>query len=134
MSSLVCRNCGAGRKYINFREGDEQVECLSCGCRHGFFEPSSEPMTSFARLIQETDANNTLPAHTICQLCGISGTKLRSIVHEMRMDGQPIGSGPNGYFLARHPSELDDTIEQSMSRAASIQQFVLALQRAKRSL
>jgi len=125
----VCRNCGASWAY---RNPNNWQQCQSCGCKHGFFRPASSKNASLQKALELTDIRHPLQANILCELIGIPGTKLRELVHEARMNGAPIGSGPKGYYLAREPDHLDFTIEHGMSRAAKIQEYVLALQQTKR--
>ncbi len=48
----------------------------------------------------------------------IPGTTIRAIVHYLRtVEHIPIGSGSDGYFLARSIGEIQHTVKQLKSRA-----------------
>lgn len=59
----------------------------------------------------------------------ISGIQLREIIHELRLEGYPIGSGNDGYFYARDKSELIDTINNLLGREIKIREVRLALEK-----
>lgn len=59
----------------------------------------------------------------------VSGIHLREIIHELRLEGHPIGSGSNGYFYATDKTELKDTIDNLLGREIKIREVRLALEK-----
>ena len=76
------------------------------------------------------DSNAPVYSYRIEESYELSGSEVRSIVHHLRCEGVPIGSGHKGYYMARTPDEIETTIEHMIQREQSIRHARLGLQRA----
>ena len=50
----------------------------------------------------------------------VNDATVRAMVHTLRTDGYPIGSGSKGFWYAREPHELDETRAHLQKRIASM--------------
>ena len=64
----------------------------------------------------------------------IKGIEVRALVHQSRMDGEPIGSGYHGYFYCNTPEDLDSTIEHIQGRFNSLNRILIALRKTQSRL
>jgi biotin operon repressor len=76
------------------------------------------------------DSKDPVYSYRIEESYGLSGSEVRSIVHHLRCEGVPIGSGHKGYYMARTPDEIETTIEHMIQREQSIRHAREGLQRA----
>ncbi len=76
------------------------------------------------------DSNAPVYSYRIEESYELSGSEVRSIVHHLRCEGVPIGSGHKGYYMARTPDEIETTIEHMIQREQSIRHAREGLQRA----
>ena len=65
-------------------------------------------------------AENCVNSAVLERAFGVNGVELRNIVNKLRCDGQPVCSNVNGYFYAKNPDEISDTITQLLSRTKKI--------------
>lgn len=76
-------------------------------------------MTIIAKIRTHTAAN-PIKSRTLEQIYGITGERVREIVHDARMAGHPIGSGPSGYFECKTFKEWEPTRDHLHSRAMAM--------------
>jgi len=124
----VCVSCGAGERY------KQDDFCLNCGCKHGFFRATGREQEDVRAFLEAHTASDPAKAYLICCACGIPATKLRNMVHAMRCQGLPIGSGPEGYFWARTRDELTSTLDQLRGRRDKLSLALLGLEEARKHL
>ena len=58
----------------------------------------------------------------------IKGAEVRQIIHQLRLEGIPICSGPDGYYYPRDRIEATHTINHLRSRAISLFDIVKAME------
>ena len=63
---------------------------------------------------------NAVTSAKIEQIFDVCGVEVRQIVNKLRCDGQPVCSNVNGYFYAKNREEINDTIQQLLSRTKKI--------------
>jgi len=63
---------------------------------------------------------------------GVTTRELQHLVHELRLQGEPIGSSSEGFFLIRNVEEYERTVHQLRSRVFSLFQVLRGLRRARR--
>lgn len=71
--------------------------------------------------------NRIITNNGLCELFNISGTYLRKVINQLRIDGVPICSNNEGYWYAGSPQEIAMTIVQLNSRITGIKNAVKGL-------
>lgn len=86
---------------------------------------------SFAEWLKEyhSGKENAVTAKKMSQWG--SGVDIRSMVHDLRIQGFPICSDNDGYYYATTADELDATINIMRSRAKEIEKVFVALNKTK---
>ena len=70
--------------------------------------------------IQQHGIDDPITGHALAFMFGINIRQVQHIVEELRDAGHKVGSSmaaPMGYFIAKRPEELLDTVEHYRSRA-----------------
>ena len=80
-------------------------------------------------LIEKRDKDNPIQSREIEKAVQVSGSEVRSIIHELRLSGHPIASDSNGYYMAGNEDELGHTIAQLKSRGNKIFQVANVLEK-----
>lgn len=75
---------------------------------------------SILALIRTRKIDNPIKSHEIEELYSTTGAQVRSIVHDARFAGHPIGSSDDGYFECQSFKEWEPTRRHLFSRATSI--------------
>ncbi len=70
-------------------------------------------------LIETRDAGNPIKSKQIEKSLGITGAEVRKYVMKLRRKGNRIGSGYQGYFLAKTHDEFVDVMSHMQSRIDS---------------
>ena len=65
---------------------------------------------------------------------GLTGSKVRKLIHWLRANGRPIVSSDKGYAIAIKPEELDPTIKQLIDRAFAIMAVALELEKTREKM
>lgn len=65
---------------------------------------------------------------------GIVGATVRSIIHDLRVAGNPIVSGYHGYSYTEDMDELNHSINNLNSRKNNIHEAEIGLRRARRRI
>lgn len=78
-----------------------------------------DDLLSFLRS-NHTGSENPAPSVRLERVFGINGVAVRQIVNKLRCEGQPVCSNASGYFYAKSCEEIDNTVEQLLSRSRSI--------------
>jgi len=86
------------------------------------------------RLLNILRADSPIKSWKLERRLNISGIQVRQLVHQARLDGEPIGSGTTGYFICNDPDELDHTIAQIQSRMNSLNKISIALHKTRSRL
>jgi len=73
-------------------------------------------LSIIAKILLHT-IDNPIKSREIEQTYGITGEKVREIVHDARAAGHAIGSGGSGYFKCRTFAEWEPTRKHLRSRA-----------------
>ena len=68
----------------------------------------------------DTDVNHPKVSRQLQALWDISDLTVRQAVGLLRDDGEPIASGPRGFYYARTPEQLDATVDDLEKRIAVI--------------
>jgi len=71
-------------------------------------------------LRMDTDENHPKVSRQLQELWNITDLTVRQSVGLLRDDGEPIASGPRGYFYAKSPDQLDATVVDLAKRIAVI--------------
>lgn len=70
---------------------------------------------------------NRITAKQISECLGLEGSEIRTLIHNLRLEGYPIGSDNDGYWICTDASELNGTINQLASRMHRISEVRDAL-------
>jgi len=62
---------------------------------------------------------------------GVSTRVLQYMVHELRTEGEPIGSSSDGFYYIRNQGDYDRTMRQLRSRVISLYESLRGLRRAR---
>ena len=71
---------------------------------------------------------------TLTHLTGLRGEPTRKMIHDLRVEGHPIGSDSRGYFIALAAGDLDVTIAHLAGRAAAISVALQCVRKAQAEL
>ncbi len=91
---------------------------------------SSEAQAAIAASISAATSLYPVSSTELAARYGTNRPMIRKIVHRLRIQGTPIASDLEGYWLARTPSELDGTLRHLRSRATKIWAAYQGLHRA----
>ena len=58
----------------------------------------------------------------------LKGAEVRQIIHQLRLNGVPICSGPDGYYYPKDRIEAKHTINHLKSRAKSLFNVIIAME------
>ena len=72
--------------------------------------------TCLSYLQLNTSEKNPCISHNFQRTYKFVPSQVSALMAYLRMQGYPIGSNGNGYFWAKRPEELDQTIEHMESR------------------
>jgi biotin operon repressor len=75
-----------------------------------------------------------MKSHEIESLIGCTSTELRQMVNELRKMGEPIVSGTDGYKYAQTEEEIRLCLANLYSRASSIREAAMGLEKARAKL
>ena len=92
-------------------------------------DKSAEHIGAFLRAVKGRGITDPAKSPEFERAFGITGETVRQIVHELRMQGHPIGSGRQGYFYARNKAEIAETISHIEGRRNSLEAVGGALRR-----
>lgn len=91
---------------------------------------SSEEQAAIAASISAATSLYPVSSTELSARYGTNRPMIRQIVHRLRIQGTPIASDQNGYWLARTPGELHGTLRHLRSRATKIWAAYQGLHRA----
>ena len=69
---------------------------------------------------RHTGAGNAVQSVRIENIFDINGAAVRQTVNRLRCNGHPVCSNVDGYFYAQNANEINDTIQQLLSRTQKI--------------
>ena len=78
--------------------------------------------------IKEHGIDSPIKSIYLEKMFELTDAEIRHIVSHARLDGEPIGSGGRGYFYARNPGQLDQTIAHLKARECKISMVREALE------
>lgn len=74
---------------------------------------------------------NAVTSKVLKQVYGIRGSAVRSIIHDLRVNGLAVCSDNSGYYIAKNEGELDKAINNLQSRVNGITEALEGLKRCE---
>ena len=78
--------------------------------------------------LNASSINKKLFSKQIERRYGLSGAEIRSIIHQLRLEGKPVCSGDKGYWLAHSLIDARSTINHLRSRARSMMEIANSIE------
>jgi len=75
----------------------------------GLTPKAAASMGAFKEIIEHRTIDTPILSASVEEMLGLPGTAVRAIVSQLRVEGYPVGSSGDGYFLARTADELETT-------------------------
>ena len=85
----------------------------------------------FLRRIKLRTPDNPVKSKLIEKGLGINGSEVRALVSLLRCNGEPIGSGGDGYYWCATVDELDPTLDHIAGRISRLQSVWAGLMTAR---
>ncbi len=79
--------------------------------------------------IKHHNSDNPVTSKSLEQIYKCNGSKIRDVIHNLRIHGEPIGSGDGGYFYCNHYYEIESTVNHLRSRAADMFETARAIEK-----
>ena len=82
-------------------------------------------------MIKSATREKPVNSGLISRQTGLSGESIRDLVNSSRREGLPVCSGRKGYWLASNEDEINETIQNLLSRIAGMEGAVAGLRKSK---
>tara|TARA_Y100001963_G_C6781993_1_gene450463 strand:+ start:537 stop:857 length:321 start_codon:yes stop_codon:yes gene_type:complete len=88
------------------------------------FKMSEKYKLPIIQLIQEHTINNPIKMKQIASRYSINDRVVRDVIHELRLEGNPICGDGSGYFWPKYKSEWDRTAQRLGSFVKNLKEAI----------